>query len=298
MSKQTMIGAKRLPPPGVLPSDRCTEPSGWFAQRAGASADSPEVLERRAIQEARRKEREEAKERRALELEARWDASTHRTAPFYLRNSKPITREPWAVDAMVYANKTGSFEDVMNDDEPYNDESALDSNNGYVSEVTATGLSKTSALGESSGWDSSPFRHRPPTLRGCVPAATSREPWQHDEVKNKSIYREWMGKRYGPEYDRVKNKPHMDGQTEGQRQRRHHQSTGEKMPPQGWNWSLGGGWSWNVSKILLTPWRGKGEPRVPDPQDVGSKEADPDSPFRTDVLTSWRKWADDMNLAC
>ena len=50
---------------------------------------------------------------------------------------KPQTSEPWAVDALAFApivlrkrNRLGEYE------EPYVDESPLDSNNGYKSHVT------------------------------------------------------------------------------------------------------------------------------------------------------------------
>ena len=100
---------------------------------------------------------------------------------------KPITPEPWARDALVYAQKTGSFEQIMNGDnfgdgtvkDEYNDESILDSNNGYRSKVTATGLKKNSSLGGQPLWDSSPLRHTPYVLRGISPV--TREPWAIDE---------------------------------------------------------------------------------------------------------------------
>ena len=58
-------------------------------------------------------ERERA--RRALEmrnahLEALWDPSKHTICPPNLKGLKPVTHEPWARDATVYAQKTGSFQ--------------------------------------------------------------------------------------------------------------------------------------------------------------------------------------------
>ena len=141
-------------------------------------------------------ERERA--RRALEmrnahLEALWDSSKHTICPPNLKGLKPVTHEPWARDATVYAQKTGSFERVANRDQhgsktdfvtQYNDESVLDSNNPdaarrYRSHVTATGLAKNASLGEQPKWDSSPLRHCPHVLRGISPV--TREPWWHDE---------------------------------------------------------------------------------------------------------------------
>ena len=69
--------------------------------------------------------------------------------PAFLSGIKPVTEEPWSRDARIYAHKFGrSFEWVPNQQmdgtaiEAYNDESPLDSNNGYEVKVTATGLQK------------------------------------------------------------------------------------------------------------------------------------------------------------
>ena len=99
--------------------------------------------------------------------EAKWDRSMHRSCPSNLRGLKPITPEPWARDALVYAQRTGSFEQVVNADQfgdgtlqdEYNDESILDSNNGYRSHVTATGLKRNASLGGQPLWDSSTRRY-------------------------------------------------------------------------------------------------------------------------------------------
>lgn len=127
---------------------------------------------------------------RNMERELGWDNTPHRLCPSNLRGIKPITAEPWSRDAAVYSAKTGSFERVHNAEidgsayAEYRDESVLDSNNGYISHVTATGLERNAslALGGGNGrpaWDSSPLRRCPHALRGISPA--TREPWAVDE---------------------------------------------------------------------------------------------------------------------
>lgn len=117
-----------------------------------------------------------------MQREATWDSSPHRYVPPSLRGIKPITTEPWVRDAVVYARKTGDFELEVDDHlEAYNDESVLDSNNGYVSKITATGLKRNASIGGNGQpwWDSSPLRHCPHVLRGIQPV--TREPWAIDE---------------------------------------------------------------------------------------------------------------------
>ena len=63
--------------------------------------------------------------------------------------------------------------------EEYNDESILDSNNGYRSQITASGLKKNASLGDQPLWNSSPMRYCPPRLQGIQPV--TREPWALDE---------------------------------------------------------------------------------------------------------------------
>ena len=114
--------------------------------------------------------------------ESAWDSSTYKICPSSLRGMRPGTREPWARDALFYQRKTGSFETVAGAHarEAYNDESALDSNNGYRSQVTATGLKKNASLGGQPLWDSSTRRYCPPNLKGVHPV--TREPWCVDEA--------------------------------------------------------------------------------------------------------------------
>ena len=138
------------------------------------------------------------------ERESTWDGTTHKPTPARFLGIKPITKEPWARDAKVYAAKTGSFERVLNADafgdgtvaqEEYNDESALDSINadgqqvGYRSTVTATGLKRNSSMGGQPLWDSSVRRYCPPALKGIAPI--TREPWCEDEkVYNRNTTRD------------------------------------------------------------------------------------------------------------
>jgi hypothetical protein len=145
---------------------------------------------RSAVAKRRAKAWEELNRRNAMR-EMGWNSTPHRTCPSYLRGLKPITPEPWSVDAIVYATKSGSFESVRNADkfgdgtqkeEVYNDESSLDTTNGYESNVVATGRAKPGR------WDSSPLRHTPYALRGISPV--TREPWAVDlQVYNRNSTR-------------------------------------------------------------------------------------------------------------
>lgn len=162
------------------PGSRSATPS------MGSSAASRRV---HADARALFKERLRQKQRALLAAkEAQWDGSTYKVCPPQLVGIKPWTREPWSRDASIYAQKTGSFEKIFNADQhgtgaeaddEYNDESALDSNNGYRSHVTATGLAKNASLGGQPLWDSSTRRYCPPNLKGIQPV--TREPWCEDE---------------------------------------------------------------------------------------------------------------------
>ena len=92
------------------------------------------------------------------------------------------------VTSAEHGRTAGSFERLVNADlhgtgreavETYNDESALDSNNGYRSTVTATGLKRNASLGGQPLWDSSTRRYCPPAIKGMMPV--TREPWCEDE---------------------------------------------------------------------------------------------------------------------
>ena len=154
----------------------------WYGdQPAMSSRTARELLKERSRWELAR---------RNAERERAWDATPMRYVPANLRGLKPITSEPWSRDAAVFAQKTGSFEKQYNaamdggSVEEYNDESILDSNNGYKSHITATGLERNASLAFGGGdgkpmWDSSPMRYCPHVLRGISPV--TREPWCIDE---------------------------------------------------------------------------------------------------------------------
>jgi hypothetical protein len=107
-------------------------------------------------------------------------------------SSGPAMRQPRrSPPTQVYARKTGSFEKIYNadhfgdgteQDDEYNDESALDSNNGYRSQVTATGLSKNASLGAQPLWDSSPLRHTPYGNECRSPCCSKEHPSHADVV--------------------------------------------------------------------------------------------------------------------
>ena len=179
---------------GAVPTGDAKRTS-WYPpdeqQRTVSSRTARELLRERSRYELAR---------RYAERERGWDATPHRACPSNLRGIKPITAEPWSRDAAVYSNRTGSFEKLFNVEmdgsaqTEYNDESALDSNNGYMSHITATGLKRNASLGFGGGegqplWDSSPLRHCPHVLRGISPV--TREPWAVDEqIYNKNTTRD------------------------------------------------------------------------------------------------------------
>ena len=121
---------------------------------------------------------------------------------------KPVTAEPWARDAKVYAAKTGSFERVINADafgngtaqmEEYNDESTLDSINAdgqrVRSKVKAT-VSCTTPAGEQPLWDSSVRRYCPFVLGGSRQSRASHG--ARTKVYNRNTTRDaTMDKRAG-----------------------------------------------------------------------------------------------------
>ena len=159
------------------PASRTGTPHSRSARSARADA--------RALFKERLRQRQRALLR---EKEAQWDGAAYKVCPAHLVGIKPWTREPWSRDAAIYAAKTGSFERLVNADvhgtgreavQEYNDESALDSNNGYRSTVTATGLKRNASLGGQPLWDSSTRRYCPPSIKGISPV--TREPWCEDE---------------------------------------------------------------------------------------------------------------------
>ena len=113
----------------------------------------------------------------------RRDSSIFRPVPPDLRGVKPTTPEPWSRDAIIYMQKAGDFEEVLNDDEPYTDESPLDSTdptedksiNKYLTERPRKGKKAEAAK----AWDGTTRRYCPHGLRGIKPV--TREPWSIDE---------------------------------------------------------------------------------------------------------------------
>ena len=181
------------PPTDVQPSDRQLSPRGWFFERPGASSGSSFKRTNtagvstapsagfEAAYEYRRRARAKLAARNARR-EKEWDPTPHRVMPPFLSGIKAVTEEPWSRDARVYAHKFGSFERMANQQmdgsrlEEYNDESILDSTNGYEVKVTATGLANKKGQPT---WDSSTYRPCPFVLRGIRPV--TREPWVFDE---------------------------------------------------------------------------------------------------------------------
>jgi len=193
---KNMVG-KKTPHTMVQSSDCQLSPRGWMFERAafiaqqmGRGGSSTSTLPFQHMQPSHAASLREYHRRRARQtlaaknakLERGWDGSKMTYMPPTVRGIKPITNEPWARDATIYNRKLGSFERTVNSNfdgtvlEEYNDESVLDNNNGYRTQVTATGLAKTK---DSPAWDSSPYRACPYVLRGIKPK--TREPWVYDE---------------------------------------------------------------------------------------------------------------------
>ena len=154
------------------------------ASASWALTEEQELAELRKLginHPARVRRREAAQRRKDFEKEKGWNASPMRSTPMNLKGLKVTTKEPWAIDEKFYQKKTGSFEDVMNDNERYDDRSVLSASKGYKSEVTATGL----AMAGQPSWDSSPFRPVPYALQGLKPS--TREPWAIDMALNRNM---------------------------------------------------------------------------------------------------------------
>ena len=117
-------------------------------------------------------------------LEANWDPSPHKNPPAYLKAIKPITREPWTIDADVYnrAFNTADFGkptrygvDLFNMGTPVHaDEVDVDP------KKRPKGVKKT--------WNAQTFRQVPYALRGLKPASTSTEPWVFDQRNRKGDF--------------------------------------------------------------------------------------------------------------
>jgi len=131
---------------------------------------------------ARRAYRERAQRAENAARERAWNASPMRPVPASLKGLKCATKEPWHIDQVFYQKKTGSFEDVMNDDEAFDDRSVLAASKGYRSQITASGVQNSFVQ---PSWNSSPFRNVPHALKGLRPE--TREPWAIDQAINRDM---------------------------------------------------------------------------------------------------------------
>ena len=75
-----------------------------------------------------------------------WDSSPHKPVPSNLRGIKPISYEPWAIDAKRYYDQNKDMSKFA----LYDDRSVLATSKGYKSTITKTGWNPTQE------WDSSP----------------------------------------------------------------------------------------------------------------------------------------------
>ena len=156
----------------------------FHTPRPPVTTDEQEVAELMSLgvnHPARRHYREREVRARNQARENSWNGTPLRYTPANLRGIKCATKEPWHIDQVFYEKKTGSFEEGMNDDEAFDDTSVLAASKGYVSKVTATGLTGFSQP----TWDSSPFRHIPHALKGIK--AETREPWAFDQAINRDM---------------------------------------------------------------------------------------------------------------
>jgi hypothetical protein len=132
-------------------------------------------------------------------LEGGWNSSVHRLTPGNLKGLRPIggvsTREPWARDATFYHHS------VVSKPSPLPAQAAMpfekpDSSLGDMVVQAREAKKRSKELGAQHGgmkssttafvgpgWNSSPLRHTPHTLRGSKPMTD--EPWTRDERANR-----------------------------------------------------------------------------------------------------------------
>jgi len=113
-------------------------------------------------------------------LEHGWDASPHKNPPAYLKLIKPVTREPWTIDAAVYNQKfnTADFGKPTRygiDPNPPLSQYRIDE-----PRLRPAGVNK--------GWSAQPFRSVPYALRGIKPSPTSTEPWVEDQKNRRGDF--------------------------------------------------------------------------------------------------------------
>ena len=128
---------------------------------------------------ARKRFREREQRAKLKEKERAWNCTPMRQVPPNLKGLKVTTKEPWVRDMQFYQKKTGSFEEVLNNDEAFDDRSVLSATKGYTSQVTSTGLTGVSQP----SWNNSTFRPVPHKLKGIKPQ--TREPWADDQALNR-----------------------------------------------------------------------------------------------------------------
>lgn len=104
--------------------------------------------------------------------EAGWDASPHKNPPAYLKKLKPVTREPWTIDAQVYNAAFNQADFGKGERYGINPNPPL---NIYRQDDP-----KKRPKGARQEWNSQPFRSVPHALKGIKPASTSTEPWVND----------------------------------------------------------------------------------------------------------------------
>ena len=102
-----------------------------------------------------------------------WDASPHKNPPPSLAKIRPVTREPWAIDAQVYNAVMGSQEYERR--QRYGTEP-----NPPLSQYREDNP-RERPKGAKQAWNSQPYRPPPYSLRGLKPAPTASEPWVKDQ---------------------------------------------------------------------------------------------------------------------
>lgn len=123
--------------------------------------------------------------------EAGWDPSPHRNPPAALKQIKPQTREPWAIDADVY-NKGKYATDTSDFAQPERYGIDLVENlqtRGYrPDKVDQRVRAKPGKAKPAPAWNSQPFRSVPYSLRGIKPAPGATEPWVADHQNRKGDF--------------------------------------------------------------------------------------------------------------
>lgn len=104
--------------------------------------------------------------------EANWDPSPHKNPPAYLKSLRPVTREPWTIDAQVYNAVQG---DAFGRPERYGFHNAPPLSQYRMDDP------RERPKGAREGWNSQPYRTVPYALRGLKPAPTAAEPWVKDQ---------------------------------------------------------------------------------------------------------------------